>query len=255
MADLSELSLLIIVMLLCVSVIAAYLDVLVGGGGLLTISALLLAGVPTIDALGTNKLQAAAGSGTAAIKLLCGKYIRFKNIRYWMLASFLGALLATILVQGINPNAFKYVIPFVIVCISFYFLLANRTVMKAKQRLSKRIYGVTIVPLIGFYDGFFGPATGSFFVMAAGGLLGTPIKKATMTAKALNFASNFGSLLVFAYFGKIYWAIGLLMLCGQVIGAYLGTQLLLTVNPQILRRCLVLMSLIILAAWLYKEMF
>lgn len=249
-----EISLAVMILLFLVALIAAYVDVLVGGGGLLTIPALLLAGVPAISALGTNKFQAVAGSGTATIKLIIGRHISFSKLRWWMLASFIGSVIAALLVQEIDPSAFNWLIPLVIVCIAIYFLLANKTITEGKEKLSKRVYGLTVVPLIGFYDGMFGPATGSFFVMAGTGLRGSPIIKATMIAKSLNFASNFGSLLIFIWFGKIYWSVGVLMIAGQIIGAYLGTKMLLSIDPSILRRLVVVMSFFILAAWLSKEL-
>lgn len=249
-----EFSLLVIVLLFSTAVIAGYLDALVGGGGMLTIPALLLAGVPTISALGTNKLQAIAGSGTASLKLLMGRHISFSQVRWWMLTSFLGSVAATLVVQKIDPSAFNWLIPLVIFVIAVYFLIASRVTMAGRERLSRKVYGATVVPLIGFYDGMFGPATGSFFVMAGTSLRGTPIVKATMVAKAMNFASNFGSLLVFFWFGKIVWSIGLLMIVGQIIGASLGTKMLLSINPVVLRRLLVIMSMLILVMWMSREL-
>ena len=133
-------------------------------------------------------------------------------------------------------------------------MIANRVTTAGRERLSRKVYGATVVPLIGFYDGMFGPATGSFFVMAGTSLRGTPIVKATMVAKAMNFASNFGSLLVFFWFGKIVWSIGLLMIVGQIIGASLGTKMLLSINPIVLRRLLVIMSMAILVMWMSQEL-
>jgi len=110
------------------------------------------------------------------------------------------------------------------------------------------------VPVIGFYDGMFGPATGSFFVLSGVSLRGLSVVAATMMAKTVNFASNFGGLIVFAWFGKVYWQLGLVMVAGSILGAFLGTKTLLTINPNILRYLIVVMSLSILIAWLYREL-
>ena len=249
-----EISLGVILLLFIIAVIAAYVDVLVGGGGLLTIPALMLAGVPVISALGTNKLQAVAGSATATTKLIVAGHLSFAKLRWWMLASFIGSVVATLILQKIDPSAFNWMIPLVIVCIATYFLFAGKTQGKGKPRLSRKVYGATVVPLIGFYDGMFGPATGSFFVMAGTGLRGSSIVKATMVAKSLNFASNLGSLLIFTWFGKVYFAIGVVMIIGQVVGASLGTKMLLSIDPSILRSLVVVMSFLILLSWMLKEL-
>ena len=249
-----DISLGIILVLFCVALLASFVDVLVGGGGLLTIPALLFAGVPPISALGTNKLQGIAGSGTASLRLLMQGHVKFKDVRWWMLASFFGSALGTVLVQNINTAVLNWLITAVITMIAGYFLFAPKTSEVTHKRLSSRLYGATIVPLIGFYDGMFGPATGSFFVMSGVSLRGFTVVAATMVAKTVNFASNFGGLIVFAWFGKVYWQLGLVMVAGSILGAFLGTKILLTINPNMLRYLIVVMSFTILVAWLYREL-
>lgn len=242
-----------LLLLFLAAVLAGYIDVLVGGGGLLTIPALLLAGVPPVAALGTNKLQAVVGSGTSTIKLLRLKRIEFKRLRRAFLWSLFGAVSGTVVVQFIHPGVLNYLIPAVIVFIALYFLFKPKAVHPRTERISQTVYERTAIPAIGFYDGMFGPATGSFFVLAGVSLRGLDILSSTMTAKAYNFASNFGSLIVFIAFGQLVWWLGGLMMAGQFIGASLGTRTLIRIDPSLLRYLVVAMSFLVLLAWLARE--
>ncbi len=248
-----DLSLWVIALLFVAAVVAGYIDVLVGGGGLITIPALMLAGVPPIAALGTNKLQAVAGSGTSSFRLMRSGHLPFAKVRWFMLMSFAGAIVGTIVVQYLNPSLLNWLIPIVIMLIAFYFLFAANSTAQQQQRLSKKQYGASAVPAIGFYDGMFGPATGSFFVLAGVSLRGQNIVDSTVQAKSLNFASNFGSLLVFIVFGKLIWLIGAMMMVGQFIGASMGTRTLISINPTVLRYLVVVVSFVVLIAWIIRH--
>jgi uncharacterized membrane protein YfcA len=102
------------------------------------------------------------------------------------------------------------------------------------------------VPAIAGYDGMFGPGTGSFFVLAGVAIKKLDIIKSTVMAKPLNFSSNIASLLVFLSFGHVVWVVGLIMMLGQAIGAFLGTHYLFKVNPKAIRILIVIMSLAML---------
>ena len=124
--DLSEFTVFILIGLFVAAVIAGYIDTLVGGGGLITIPALLFAGVPPLQALGTNKLQASAGTGTATLTLIAKKSLRFSTVKWLMLMAFFGAMLGAAAVQRVDAEVLRFVIPVVILLISLYFLLAPK---------------------------------------------------------------------------------------------------------------------------------
>lgn len=240
----------IILFLIIAAFVAGYIDTLVGGGGLITIPALMAAGLPPIMALGTNKLQAVAGSGAATLTLLMRSQIVFSDIKWLMLSAFIGSLFGAILVQFIDADVLSVVIPTVIIFIGGYFIFTAQTVVVERPTLiSGHVYGMTSVPIIGFYDGMFGPGTGSFFVWAGVALRGQPIILSTMVAKSLNFATNLAALGVFITFGKVAWAVGFSMMVGQVLGARLGAKSLMNVNPQLLRIFVIAVCGIILLWW------
>jgi len=232
----------LLAILFMVAIIAGLLDTLAGGGGLIALPALILSGVPPLAALGTNKLQGSMGTATASVMMLRSKRVKWQDVKKLMLLAFIGAVLGTIAVQFVNQKMLSYVIPIVISFIGLYFLISPTASDKQKKpKISKLSYQNIIVPTIGCYDGFFGPGTGSFFSLAGISLRGHGIIDATAIAKTLNFATNIASLIVFLIAGKIVWAIGLVMMLGQVIGAWLGSHCLFSINPKYLRLLVVVM--------------
>jgi len=243
-------SLAVLVVLVLSAFVAGYIDTLVGGGGLITIPALMAAGLPPILALGTNKLQAVAGSATASLAMLRGNKIVFADVKWLMLAAFIGSLVGALLVQLIDASVLNIIIPLVLLFIGIYFILSpNQSLIERPPTLSKPAFGLTAVPSIGLYDGMFGPGTGSFFVWAGVSLRGQPIVLSTMVAKTLNFATNVAAVIVFVSLGKVVWMLGLTMMLGQVVGASLGARSLMTIAPTILRYLVITICFTILAWW------
>lgn len=249
-----QFSLFTILLLIVAAIAAGYIDTLVGGGGLITIPALLAAGVPPVAALGTNKLQACAGSGTASLMLWSKKQVSFSLVKWSMLTAFVGGLIGAFLVQSFDAQTLELIIPLVIGLIVAYFLFAPKPDGEVSEpKMSQNVYRNTAVPVIGLYDGMFGPATGSFFVLAGVSLRGLSIINATVVAKTLNFATNVASLLIFVWFDQVAYLLGLLMMVGQFVGASLGARALMTINPNALRGLVVGVCLVMLAVWLFKQ--
>lgn len=245
-----QLSVQVLLMLFLAAAIAGYLDTLVGGGGLITIPALLIAGVPPIYALGTNKLQAVSGSGTASWHMFKRGRVEFSRVKWLMLSAFIGSALGSVAVQYVDSKMLTLLIPAVIVLIAVYFIFSpTNTLVPRSPKITHSAYAKTAVPGIGFYDGMFGPGTGSFFVLAGVSLRGQELVSSTAHAKALNFATNFASLLVFLVYGKLLWVVGLVMILGQIIGATFGARTLLAINPLVLRYLVIAMCLFMLASW------
>ena len=234
--------------------IAGFMDTLAGGGGLITIPALVVSGVPPLAALGTNKLQSSFGSGTASFVLLKHKRIHWQELKPMMLAAFTGSAVGTIIVQFIDTNVLEFMIPLVLIVIAAYFIAAPYFKFdSSKPRVSTKLYQRIILPVIGIYDGMFGPGTGSFLAVAGVSLRGLELLKATATAKPLNFATNIASLIVFIFAGQIIWLAGITMILGQLIGAWIGSHYLFKTNPKILRIVIVMICLVMLGQYWYKH--
>ena len=236
------------------ALLAGFIDSMAGGGGLLALPALPLAQVPPVAALGTNKLQSSFGSLTAALGMLRRGIVRFEDMRGLFVASLLGSALGTLAVQFTDPGILVVLIPLILVLIALYFLLvpsAGR--QETVARISRRRYGCTLAPLIGFYDGFFGPGTGSFFAFSKIYFRGRDLLGATGAAKVMNCASNVASLLLFVAGGQVLWSIGLVMVAGQVLGALLGSHTMVRHGVWIIRPMVVCMCLLMAVSYVWKQ--
>lgn len=241
--EITSLSPHILFFLFCAAGLAGFLDTLAGGGGLIALPAIILSGVPPLTALGTNKLQGTVGTLTASLIMFRTRRVSFQQVKYLMLYAFIGSACGTIAVQFIDTSILHIIIPMALLVTGLYFLLSpglhNR---QLPEKLSEPMYKKAIVPIIGWYDGMFGPGTGSYFVLAGVTLRGLKLIDSTAVAKSLNFATNFASLLLFLSFGKVMWLVGLVMMAGQFIGAWLGAHFLLKINPLYIRFLVVIMS-------------
>ena len=243
----------LLLLLFAVALLAGCLDTLVGGGGLLCLPALVLAGMPPLQALGTNKLQGTVGTATASFMMLRHGKVTLADAKYLMLAAFFGAALGSLLVQLLDTAFLRFMIPLVLMLVGGYFLASGYLVKHLPTVvLPATWYGPLVVPLIGCYDGMFGPGTGSFFAMSAMTLRKMPLLEATAQAKTLNFATNFASLLVFVGAGKFVWQAGLCMMAGQMLGAYAVSHILFRINPLFLRGLIVLICLAMLVRFYFS---
>ena len=249
-----EFSVEIIGLLFFVALVAGFIDAIAGGGGLITIPALLMTGMPPALALGTNKLQACGGSFSASLYFIRQGAVNVRAVWLLLLMTFIGATLGTILIQQVDASIVKKILPFLIFAIGVYFLLTPKLGDEDRQqRLSYVMFAFTAGFGIGFYDGFFGPGTGSFLSLACVTLLGFNLAKATAHAKVLNFTSNIASLIFFLIGGQIMWVVGLAMMAGQFIGANLGAKMVLSKGKTLIRPMVVVMSFIMTAKMAYDQ--
>lgn len=244
----------ILALLFAVAMLAGFIDSIAGGGGLITIPALLATGFPPALVLGTNKLQACGGSFSASLYFIRKKAVRFTEIWMILLFVFLGAMSGTILIQQIDATVLRNVLPFLIIVIGLYFLISPKLGEQDREALfSYWRFAFTAGLGIGFYDGFLGPGTGSFFSLACIVLLGFNLTKATAYAKVLNFTTNLTSLIFFALGHKILWSAGAVMLIGQFIGANLGARMVITKGKLLIRPMIVIMSFIMSVKMIYEQ--
>ncbi len=247
-----QLSFDVLVMLTLVAGIAGFLDAMAGGGGLLTIPALLMANVPTLYTLGTNKLQATAGSLSASITMIRKGKIHPKQIWRSIIACFVGAVLGAMAVQLSPPVLLAKGIPFLIALIGIYYLFAPAIgEVKSAPRISKNKWQYGMSPLIGFYDGYLGPGTGMFFALGGITMRGLDMITATANAKLLNFTSNAASLMFFVLGGKVLWSVGVAMMVGQFIGASLGARMAVKGGTKFIRPMIVVMCFAMLIKYVF----
>lgn len=239
-----ELTYELIAVLFTVAIVAGFIDAIAGGGGLITIPALMWAGLPPTAALATNKLQACGGSFFASLYFVRKGMVSLAQMKLAIFCAFIGSALGTIAVQLIDASVLQLLLPFLILAIGGYFLFSKKISEEDKQQLlTPTLFSFTAALGVGFYDGFFGPGTGSFFALAFVSLAGYGLAKATAHAKVLNFSTNIASLIFFALGGKVVWLLGALMLVGQALGATLGSRMVMTKGTKIIRPLVVTMSI------------
>jgi uncharacterized membrane protein YfcA len=238
---LPEITLYVLTLLFLAAFVAGFVDAIAGGGGLITVPAMLIAGLPPIDTLATNKLQSLFGSGSATLAYARGGHVELRSQFPMAIMSALGSAVGAALTTFVPGDVLRALLPVLLIVIALYFLFKpNLGDADKHQRMTSFLFGLTLVPLIGFYDGIFGPGTGSFFMLAFVTLLGFGMLKATAHTKMLNFASNIGAFAVFFVSGAIHWKAGLIMGVGQFLGAQAGSRLAMRSGAKIIRPLLVI---------------
>jgi len=251
-----ELSLWVLTLLALVGALAGFVDTLAGGGGMLTIPALSLAGLPTDAALATNKLQGSFGTLSATWFFVKRDQLQFRRLLPGIIACAIGAACGTLTVQFLPKDLLQKGLPLLLVAVAllFLFMPALGTVVH-QARLSFAGFVAAAALPIGFYDGFLGPGTGSFFMLALISLRGYTLQQATIEAKAYNATTNLVSLLVFLAGGKVVWTAGLAMAAGQLLGARLAAGLVISKGNRLIRPAVITMSLIMSAVLAYRYWF
>lgn len=230
-------------LLILAAFVAGFVDSIAGGGGLISVPALLLAGANPIEALATNKLQGTFGAGTAMVTYARAGHVRLREQLGMAVISAVGGGLGALVAHLIPVGVLRVVMPVILVAVALFFALKPGLSDNDRvQRIRPAMFAVTAVPLIAAYDGFFGPGTGSFFMLAFVMLAGFGVLKATAHTKLLNFSSNIGSLCVFIPSGAMWWAVGLGMAAAQVAGASLGARLAMRVGARLIKPLLVVTS-------------
>jgi uncharacterized membrane protein YfcA len=232
--------------------VAGFVDAIAGGGGLITLPVVLSVGLPAHLALGTNKLQATFGSGSATWHYAKCGVVSLPECRRGVLFTFLGAAAGTWLVQQMDPAFLKHFIPIILLAVVGYVLWRPELgAADIHPRMSTGTFYAVLGLGLGFYDGFLGPGTGSFWTMAFMLGLGFNLTKATGYTKVMNFTSNVVSFVFFAVAGNVHYAAGLSMGAGQLIGAKVGSGMVVRRGTKFVRPVFITMVLAVTLKLLY----
>lgn len=231
-----ELTLTTFLILYAGGLLAGFVDSIAGGGGIISVPVLLSVGLPPHFALGTNKLQSSFGSFTASLNYTRNGLVKFKEVLIGIVFTAIGAASGTLVIQQLSQDILQYIIPVMLLTI-FLFMLFSKDAgsQDQKARWQPNLFFLVFGLTLGFYDGFFGPGTGNFWMLAYVLLLGFNLKKATAYTKWVNFTSNITALIFFAIGGKILVIPGLIMAAGQFSGAFLGSNLVLRSGTKFIR--------------------
>jgi len=238
-----DLSLDLVLMLVGAAFAAGFVDAIAGGGGLITVPALMLAGLPPAQALATNKVQGVFGAATAAITYARRGLVNPREQIGAAAVAFAAGLAGAVFVTSIPTDALRYGLPVILIAIAVFFALKPGLDDRDRhRRISPALFTASFVPVVAFYDGLVGPGTGAFLMLGFVMLAGYGILKATAHTKLLNFASNLGGLVAFAAVGKPLWLLGAAMALAQIAGATLGAGLAVRIGARVIKPLLVVTS-------------
>jgi len=211
------------------SLFAGFIDAVVGGGGLVLLPALFSAfpSAPAPSMLGTNKATAVWGTGIAASQFARRVQIRWRTVLPAALVAFAAAFGGAFLATRISGDVLRRALPFVLLAVVVYTLARKNLGVRHDPRFAGRVevwIACAIGVGIGFYDGFFGPGTGSFFVFLFVRALGYDFLNASASAKILNFGTNAAALILFAATGHVWWHLALPLAVLNIAGALLGAR-------------------------------
>ncbi len=250
-----EITITTLIILTFTAFVAGFADSIAGGGATITIPALLSFGIPPLDAIGTNKVQSCFGSLSSTLYFYKKGNLRIKENIPFIISVFIFSAFGTIAVQFCNTEFLEKFIPLFLIIFACYFLFSpNINEESAKARIGKTAL-MFVLGGIGFYDGFFGPGTGSFLMIAMIALGGFPLIKSLAHAKLFNFTTNIASLIFFALGGYIILPVGLCMALGQFIGANLGSRVALRYGVKVIKPLIVIVSLTMCVKLLLKQYF
>lgn len=235
---------LVIVLLAVTAFLAGTVDAIAGGGGLITLPALLNAGLPPHIALGTNKGQSVWGSGAALVAFWRAGHVDARQAAFAFPLGLIGSAIGAQLVLLVDKDALKPIV--IAMLLGAAVLLVVRKPIEAETRPERvRRYLVLagiLALVIGAYDGFFGPGTGTFLIVGFVALCGKTLTSATADAKVVNFASNLASVIAFGVAGTVAWEVALPMAGGQLLGGLVGARLAMKGGARLIRIAVLVVS-------------
>jgi hypothetical protein len=236
--------------------LAGTVDAVVGGGGLIQVP-LLFAALPAASPaslFGTNKISSIFGTGFAALRYARNVAIPWRIVLPAVIAALLLSYVGAMTVALLPRQWLRPIILGLLIAVAIHVLRRPDLGVKAAERpprSSDPAAAAGIGGALGFYDGFFGPGTGSFLIFAFVRVFGLDFLSASAAAKAVNWATNLGALLYFLPHGHALWSLGLAMAAFNIAGAWLGSHLALRHGSRFVRMVFLLVASVLIAKFAY----
>lgn len=251
-----DLSYTLAIILFITGLLSGFIDAIVGGGGFIAMPVLLQIGLPPQIALGTNKLQALFGVSASGYHFIKHKKVDINYLKIGVIATAIGAAVGVIVVQKISPSFLGKIIPFLLLATMLYKLIFKNVGMEDKKpKITRETFLVVFGFLLGFYDGFFGPGIGAFWITAFVLLKGFNMAKATVYSKILNMTSCFVSLIFFMAHKAVLYKVGLIMAVGQIIGAKVGSHIVIGRSYKVVNNIFMIAVTLMCISLFYKYYF
>jgi len=230
----------VLALLMAAAFIAGVVDSIAGGGGLITLPVLVLAGAPPVTAIATNKVQGVFGAGMAAFAYGRAGHVNLRRQLKPALLAFFAAVCGALLTSHLPTDVIRLGLPVLLIGIALFCAFKpGLNDLDRAERIAPAVFSLSIVPLVAFYDGLIGPGAGAFYMLGFVGLAGYGVLKATAHTKLLNFASNAGGIATYAVVAQPWWAVGLAMGAAQMAGAWVGSKLAMRIGSKLIKPVLV----------------
>lgn len=239
----------LLMILIVFGFLAAFIDSVVGGGGLIALPALMFTGLPPASAVATNKLAGTIGCLTSTIMFYRSGKIDLKSVSKFFPLVFIGSMIGAWTVHLINPELLKPLMLVMLAAVAIYTIFKKDWgSISTYKKLSMRrfIFFMIVIFAIGFYDGFMGPGTGSFLIFAFL-MIGFDFLKAAGNAKFLNFGSNIAALIMFIILDQVNYAYGIPMGIAQLVGSIVGSKFAIKRGSNYVRVLFITVTVLMLA--------
>lgn len=217
--------------------LSGFVDAIAGGGGIISLSSYLAVGLPPHLALGTNKFSAVLGTGISTARFARAGHVKWDAAAISFIGAVVGSAIGATLTLYVDERVLVYIMLLVLPIIAFLVLRGKgfqpREVVLSRQRML--LLALVIGVFLGGYDGFFGPGTGTFLIMAFTAILGFDVLTACGNAKVVNFASNIAAAVTFMINGQVAYQWGIPCAACAILGQYIGSGLAMKKGVQIVR--------------------
>lgn len=228
--------------------LASFVDAVAGGGGLISLPAYLLAGVPPKLAIGTNKLSSATGTVFSTARYCKNGCFDLKLALPSIVVALIGSYIGAKIVLVTSDEILKYVL-IIVLPVTAFFVLKKKNFDQVKNKPKRKtqfIIAVLASFIIGMYDGFYGPGTGTFLILIYTGLVKLDLLTASGNTKLVNLSSNIAALITFIFSGNIVYALGFAASVFSIAGHYLGAGMVMKSGTKIVKPIIILVILLLL---------
>ena len=233
--------------------LAGFVDSIAGGGGLISLPAYMFAGIPVHNAIATNKLSSSTGTVVSTARLIKNKKVDWGFVSGTVIGALIGALIGSVaganLALIISDHILKMVLVVILPIVAFCVLRDKNMDVEVPVGMTKnKQYLIAIVCslVIGCYDGFYGPGTGTFLLLVFTKLAKIPLEKATGNVKIVNLSSNISALITFILAGKIMWGLGLAASCFSIAGHYVGAGMVVNNGVKVIKPIILIVLVLLL---------
>lgn len=226
--------------------VAGFVDAIAGGGGLISLPAYMISGLPVHTAIGTNKVSSVMGTSLTTWRFARNGFIEFRQAFFCIIFALAGSSLGANIALFIDDYIFKIIMLVLLPATAFYVTKA-KSIDKKEKKFSHGITILISLPIafcIGIYDGFYGPGTGTFLILLLTGIAGMSLQDAAGIAKAINLAANTAALSVFIYSGNVNLRLGLTAGLFGIAGNYLGSKAFISKGSRFVRPIMIFVLIV-----------